>query len=43
MAKALKLSCCVDVYKPWSKQSLVEAAAQGLEAFHDEKDSHQQS
>lgn len=28
MAKALSLSCCVEVYQPWSSQSLVEVAAQ---------------
>ncbi|XP_047434083.1 dynein heavy chain domain-containing protein 1 [Mugil cephalus] len=42
MSKALKLSCCVDVFQPWSKQALVEAAAQGLEAIHSEMESHLQ-
>ncbi|XP_056157623.1 dynein heavy chain domain-containing protein 1 [Lampris incognitus] len=30
MAKALSLSCCVEVYHPWSSQSLEEAAAHRL-------------
>ncbi|KAK5608279.1 hypothetical protein CRENBAI_001569 [Crenichthys baileyi] len=30
MAKALKLSCCVEVYQPWSSQSLAEVAIQCL-------------
>ncbi|XP_067441454.1 dynein heavy chain domain-containing protein 1 isoform X1 [Thunnus thynnus] len=30
MAKALSLSCCVEVYQPWSNQSLVEVASQCL-------------
>ncbi|KAM4583530.1 dynein heavy chain domain-containing protein 1 [Odontesthes bonariensis] len=30
MTKAMKLSCCVEVYQPWSKQSLVEVAVQCL-------------
>ncbi|MED6274274.1 hypothetical protein CHARACLAT_014742, partial [Characodon lateralis] len=30
MAKALKLSCCVEVYQPWSSQSLAELAIQCL-------------
>ncbi|XP_072240771.1 dynein heavy chain domain-containing protein 1 [Leuresthes tenuis] len=30
MTKATKLSCCVEVYQPWSKQSLVEVAVQCL-------------
>ncbi|KAM9314087.1 dynein heavy chain domain-containing protein 1 [Pholidichthys leucotaenia] len=30
MAKALRLSCCVDVYQPWTKQSLEDGAAQCL-------------
>lgn len=30
MTKALSLSCCVEVYQPWSKQTLVEVAAQCL-------------
>ncbi|CAG5928787.1 unnamed protein product, partial [Menidia menidia] len=30
MQKALKLSCCVEVYQPWSKQSLMEVAVQCL-------------
>ncbi|XP_067352664.1 dynein heavy chain domain-containing protein 1-like isoform X2 [Channa argus] len=34
MAKALTLSCCVEVYQPWSKQSLVEAAAQCLRSIN---------
>ncbi|XP_005749883.1 dynein heavy chain domain-containing protein 1 [Pundamilia nyererei] len=30
MAKALRHSCCVEVYQPWSNQSLVEVAVQCL-------------
>ncbi|KAM9769930.1 dynein heavy chain domain-containing protein 1 [Menidia menidia] len=30
MQKALKLSCCVEVYQPWSEQSLMEVAVQCL-------------
>ncbi|KAL7403667.1 hypothetical protein ABVT39_003475 [Epinephelus coioides] len=30
LTKALSFSCCVEVYQPWSKQSLMEAAAQCL-------------
>ncbi|KAM7394625.1 hypothetical protein PAMP_021413 [Pampus punctatissimus] len=30
MTKALSLSCCVEVYQPWSNQSLVEVASQCL-------------
>ncbi|XP_059188998.1 dynein heavy chain domain-containing protein 1 isoform X2 [Centropristis striata] len=30
LMKALSLSCCVEVYQPWSSPSLVEAAAQCL-------------
>ncbi|XP_008294462.1 dynein heavy chain domain-containing protein 1 [Stegastes partitus] len=30
MAKALRLSCCVEVYQPWSNESLVEVASQCL-------------
>ncbi|XP_061595557.1 dynein heavy chain domain-containing protein 1 [Cololabis saira] len=30
MAKAIRLSSCVEVYQPWSKQSLVETAVQRL-------------
>ncbi|XP_054600740.2 dynein heavy chain domain-containing protein 1 isoform X1 [Nothobranchius furzeri] len=30
MAKAVKLSCCVEVYQPWSNQSWVEIAVQNL-------------
>ncbi|XP_053191724.1 dynein heavy chain domain-containing protein 1-like [Scomber japonicus] len=30
MTKALNLSCCVEVYQPWSNQSLVEVASQCL-------------
>ncbi|XP_051802066.1 dynein heavy chain domain-containing protein 1 isoform X2 [Acanthochromis polyacanthus] len=30
MSKALRLSCCVEVYQPWSSQTLVEVASQCL-------------
>ncbi|KAM4750013.1 dynein heavy chain domain-containing protein 1 [Anableps anableps] len=30
IAKALKLSCCVEVYQPWSSQTLAELAVQCL-------------
>ncbi|XP_042341799.1 dynein heavy chain domain-containing protein 1 [Plectropomus leopardus] len=30
LTKALSLSCCVEVYQPWSNQSLMEVAAQCL-------------
>ncbi|KAM6940220.1 dynein heavy chain domain-containing protein 1 [Xenentodon cancila] len=30
IAKAIRLSCCVEVYQPWSKQSLVETAVHRL-------------
>uniref|UniRef100_A0AAQ5XW98 AAA+ ATPase domain-containing protein n=1 Tax=Amphiprion ocellaris TaxID=80972 RepID=A0AAQ5XW98_AMPOC len=30
MPKALRLSCCVEVYQPWSSQTLVEVASQCL-------------
>ncbi|XP_031144859.1 dynein heavy chain domain-containing protein 1 [Sander lucioperca] len=30
LTKALSFSCCVEVYQPWSNQSLVEVAAQCL-------------
>ncbi|XP_069545473.1 dynein heavy chain domain-containing protein 1 [Brachyistius frenatus] len=33
MAKALRLSCCVELYKPWSNHSLVEVAAQCLKTI----------
>ncbi|XP_074546665.1 dynein heavy chain domain-containing protein 1 [Halichoeres trimaculatus] len=32
LTKALSYSCCVEVYQPWSHQSLVEVAAQSLKA-----------
>ncbi|KAM4612293.1 dynein heavy chain domain-containing protein 1 [Polymixia lowei] len=32
VTKALSLSCCVEVYQPWSRQSLEEAAAHHLKA-----------
>lgn len=32
LTKALSQSCCVEVYQPWSKQSLVEVAAQCLKS-----------
>ncbi|KAM9363159.1 dynein heavy chain domain-containing protein 1 [Symphorus nematophorus] len=32
LTKALSFSCCVEVYQPWSNQSLVEAAAQCLKS-----------
>ncbi|TMS22913.1 Dynein heavy chain 6, axonemal [Larimichthys crocea] len=33
LTKALNFSCCVEVYQPWSSQSLVEAAAQCLKSI----------
>ncbi|XP_070834922.1 dynein heavy chain domain-containing protein 1 [Chaetodon trifascialis] len=32
LTKALSLSCCVEVYQPWSNQSLVEVSAQCLKS-----------
>ncbi|XP_036951826.1 dynein heavy chain domain-containing protein 1-like isoform X4 [Acanthopagrus latus] len=32
LIKALSVSCCVEVYQPWSHQSLVEVAAQCLKS-----------
>ncbi|XP_045902961.1 dynein heavy chain domain-containing protein 1 isoform X2 [Micropterus dolomieu] len=33
LTKALSVSCCVEVYQPWSNKSLVEAAAQCLKVL----------
>ncbi|KAM4595719.1 dynein heavy chain domain-containing protein 1 [Fundulus diaphanus] len=33
LAKALKLSCCVEVYQPWSSQTLAELAVKCLRTY----------
>lgn len=39
MFKAIRLSCCVEVYQTWSKQSLMEAAIQCLKICSSENES----
>lgn len=43
LTKALSFSCCVEVYQPWSNQSLVEVAAQCLKTSLHKRESHHKS
>ncbi|XP_044043043.1 dynein heavy chain domain-containing protein 1 isoform X2 [Siniperca chuatsi] len=42
LTKALSFSCCVEVYQPWSNQSLVEVAAQCLKTSPHKSQPHHQ-